>query len=54
MTLEKNFQYAGFFAYMKLKEQELKNMMWIAECISQQQKDRLLDGLVQVNCASCT
>lgn len=40
------FHYAVFFAYMKLREQETRNLMWISECVAQNQKARIHDGIV--------
>jgi V-type H+-transporting ATPase subunit d len=47
-AFKEHFNLASFYAYMKLREQELRNLMWITECIAQDQKDRIIDGLVDV------
>jgi V-type H+-transporting ATPase subunit d len=43
---EQQFHYAVFYSYMKLREQEIRNLMWISECVAQNQKGRIGDGIV--------
>lgn len=41
LAFTRQFTHAVVYAWVKLKEQEIRNVTWIAECIAQNQKERI-------------
>lgn len=40
-AMTRQFQYGIFYTYVKLKELEINNLQWIADCVVQQMRNRL-------------
>jgi V-type H+-transporting ATPase subunit d len=48
LAFEVQFHYATFWAYLRLREQEARNLLWVAECIAQDVKGRAPDGVINL------
>ena len=46
LAFMQQFHYGSFYCYLKLREQEIRNLMWVSECVAQQQKSGIHDSVV--------
>lgn len=51
MAFEGQMHVGCFYGYIKLKEQEIRNLVWISECILQRRKD-MINKYIPIFCAT--
>lgn len=48
LAFEGQFNYSCFYAYVRIKEAEIRNLTWISECIIQRAKSRIMQHYVPI------
>jgi len=48
MAFEQQYRFGVFYAWVKLREQEIRNIRWIANMIVLQTKDHIDDTIVPI------